>query len=54
MAGVLGTDGPNHAKLRRDDVQLLADFLPDAHQLSTTLAALLFFGDVDHNLFDLS
>ena len=51
MASILGTDGPNHAKLRRNDVQLLANLLPDSHQLNPTQAALLFFGDVDHNLF---
>ena len=50
MAGVLGADGADHPKLGRDDVQLLAGLLPDAHKLGAAQAALLLFGDVDHDL----
>ena len=35
----------------RNHVQLLAGFLPDAHQLGAAQAVLLLFGDVDDDLF---
>ena len=51
MAGILGSDGSNHAKLRRNHIQLLAGLLSDAYHRRPALTVFLLFGNIDENFF---
>ena len=51
MTGVNRSNRANHPKLRRNDVELFADFLVYSHQHRAAGAALLLFRNIDDHFF---